>query len=57
MKASGIIAGDDWNPNHQHKHHGVYKAVKDFVDKERYKMIYKSAANNQWAIKTMIDYQ
>ncbi len=51
VKDSGIIVGDDWNPNPEHRHHGVYKAVKDFVLINEYSILYSNEQNKQWAIK------
>jgi hypothetical protein len=51
VKDSGVIAGDDWQPEPDHKHHGVYKAVNEFSASEKYKVIYSNRDNLQWAIK------
>ena len=32
IKKGGVITGDDWHPDPHHKHHGVYKAVQEFID-------------------------
>ena len=49
VKFNGIISGDDWRPDPEHKHHGVYKAVNEFVSASEYKIIYTDS-NLQWAI-------
>lgn len=51
VKFAGVIAGDDWQPDPGHRHHGVYRAVNEFVASERYSIIYSSDDNRQWAIK------
>ena len=49
VKATGIIAGDDWHEDPQNKHHGVYKAVQEFlVDEPSYHLIFQEHV--QWAI-------
>ncbi len=52
VKADGIIAGDDWRPDPANRHHGVYKAVNEFVRDHAYEIIYESAEDGQWAIAT-----
>ena len=51
VKNNGIIAGDDWQPEPSHMHHGVYKAVNEFIGSEEYRLIYSDRDNRQWAIK------
>lgn len=51
VKASGIICGDDWSPDPNHRHHGVYKAVNEFIVKNDYKLLYANDENLQWFIK------
>lgn len=36
IKENGIIAGDDWQINPDHPHHGVCRAVNEFVKREPY---------------------
>lgn len=50
VKDSGFIAGHDWNPNPKHRHHGVYKAVIEFVEQYGYEL---AIVDNhlQWSIK------
>jgi hypothetical protein len=50
VKASGVIAGDDWRPNPMHPHHGVYKAVQEVVADGQYEILYADSENLQWAI-------
>jgi hypothetical protein len=51
IKNQGVIGGDDWQPNPDHRHHGVYKAVNEFVTAQKYEIIYSNEENRQWAIK------
>lgn len=46
----GVIAGDDWNTDPTHPHHGVCCAVKDFVAHQPYDLIYADDGDGQWAI-------
>ena len=49
VKPGGIIAGDDWRKNPEHKHHGVYRAVQEFlINEPSYRLVFQKAA--QWAI-------
>jgi hypothetical protein len=51
VKLDGTIAGDDWLVDPNHPHHGVCKAVREFVRTEPYELIYSSERDLQWAIK------
>ncbi len=51
VKDTGVISGDDWRPEPDHIHHGVYQAVNEFVASEEYTVIYSNENNLQWAIK------
>lgn len=53
VKSSGIICGDDWRPDANHRHHGVYKAVNEFMTEYNYDLIYANEDNLQWFIKKM----
>jgi SAM-dependent methyltransferase len=50
VKPGGVIAGDDWRPDPEHPHHGVHRAVNEFVDRRGYEVVYADADNRQWAI-------
>ena len=50
VKPSGVIAGDDWQPDPAHPHHGVYKAVQEVIADGKYRILYADAHNLQWAI-------
>ena len=51
VMSTGVICGDDWRPNNNHQHHGVYKAVNEFILKNNYSLIYSDKMNLQWFIK------
>lgn len=50
VKPDGIISGDDWCSDITHIHHGVYKAVNEFMIKYDYTLIYADDSNLQWFI-------
>lgn len=45
VKANGIIAGDDFD------FVTFNKALKEFMEKENYRIVYKNVKDNQWAIQ------
>ena len=50
VKSNGIIAGDDWQEDENHPHHGVCKAVREFlVIDPTYELIF--CEGGQWAIR------
>lgn len=51
VKPEGIIAGHDWHPDPTHWHHGVYRAVNDFMKaKPSYEVIHTDAWKN-WCLR------
>jgi hypothetical protein len=50
VKKTGIVFGDDFYPNENHQHHGVYQAVQKFTRDAAYDLVYADA-HMQWAIK------
>lgn len=50
VKEDGFIAGDDWHPDPEHKHHGVYAAVDDFLHKTPYRLVGVCEASHQWCV-------
>lgn len=50
VKDDGYIAGDDWQADKNHRHHGVYVAVQEFTRQEPFEIIY---ADNyrQWCLR------
>lgn len=55
VKIEGIIGGDDWRPDSGHRHHGVFKAVMEFIKLHDYELIYADEKNLQWFIKKRTD--
>lgn len=51
VKKSGVIAGDDWQSDPAHPHHGVCRAVREFCDKRGFRVVYAQDEDKQWAIK------
>jgi hypothetical protein len=51
VKPGGIIAGDDWWPDPLHQHHGVCKAVREFVDREPCKIVHADEVSSQWILR------
>lgn len=54
IKPGGYILGDDWHPNPEHQHHGVYQAVQEFVAKSDWEII-KAGPGSQWAMRRASD--
>lgn len=50
-KKDGVIVGDDWYENPSNLHHGVYRAVNEFVLEQPYQLIYANNYDKQWAIR------
>jgi Methyltransferase domain len=50
VKEAGVIAGDDWVPDPAHWHHGVCKAVIEFIASGEYRVIHSDESTLQWAI-------
>jgi hypothetical protein len=55
LKPTGVIVGDDWYPDPSQLHHGVFRAVKDFLSKNQdFKEVYSSPKDKQWALAKKI---
>jgi hypothetical protein len=39
LKPDGVIIGDDWRPNPEGKHHGVFRAVQEFTRMTNYQIV------------------
>jgi hypothetical protein len=51
IKPKGVIIGDDWYSDVTHMHHGVYRAVKEFLSRNSdYEELFSSSENKQWAL-------
>ena len=51
VKDSGVIAGDDWHSEPEHRHHGVFRAVTEFVEKEPYEITHLDERYGQWCLE------
>lgn len=51
VRANGIIAGDDWFPDVDSKHHGVCKAVREFVDSGNGSLVFADEPSKQWIVR------
>lgn len=52
VKRSGYIIGDDYHPDPSHKHHGVWKAVHEFVDSGQLELVVDGEASQFVARRT-----
>ena len=50
VKDNGFILGHDWQPDPNHRHHGVSKAVNEFINESSYELIYLDN-HIQWCIQ------
>ena len=55
LKDDGVILGDDWNPNPSHVHHGVFRAVQQFVMDEDFQIVAAGPAS-QFCLKRRLKY-
>jgi hypothetical protein len=51
IRNGGLICGDDWRDDPNHRHYGVRKAVEEFCSVTEFNIIYASAKDRQWAIR------
>ena len=51
VRPGGVIAGDDWQPDPSHPHHGVHRAVMELVSSGSCEVLYADAGDQQWAIR------
>lgn len=51
LKPDGILMGDDWHPDSHHKHHGVFKAVNEFIKANPSWEIVAAGYGAQWCIR------
>jgi Methyltransferase domain len=55
MKHRGLIAGDDWCPETDHKHHGVFKAVTELVEAGEFEILAVDQRLRQWVIRRRLE--
>jgi hypothetical protein len=51
VKPGGLIAGHDWHPDPEHRHHGVYLAVHEFCEKYGWRVKKVDKLYTQWCIE------
>ncbi|MEJ7585307.1 MAG: class I SAM-dependent methyltransferase [Acidimicrobiales bacterium] len=51
VKPGGFISGDDWQVDTSHKHHGVFRAVKEFVEARPAQLVYAGEDDLQWVVR------
>jgi len=51
VKPGGIVSGHDWQPDPDHRHHGVCKAVREAVQRGEYEMLLVDEPTIQWALR------
>ena len=51
MKNDGLICGHDYKENPKHKHHGVAKAINDWLLANKDYVLYIRDNHNQWIIR------
>jgi hypothetical protein len=50
VKSGGYIGGDDWRPDPRERHHGVYRAVQEFIAATDWRLAYSNDHNLQWIL-------
>ena len=50
LKPDGLIMGDDWRPDRNHRHHGVCLAVNEFMRSKGFEIVL-AGVNAQWVIR------
>lgn len=51
IKPGGLIAGDDWQPDPAHPHHGLFRAVHDAIKSGDFQLVYASPRDYQWILR------
>lgn len=51
VRTGGIICGDDWRPDPAHRHHGVCRAVREFVAEHGTRILYADEHDLQWFVR------
>lgn len=55
IKKDGVILGDDWQPDTSNLHHGVFRAVNDFIRLNSYQIVAAGPAG-QFCLRQTPDY-
>jgi hypothetical protein len=53
VKPGGVIAGDDWQPDVTHRHHGVCRAVREYAERGLIELVYTDETSKQWAARVI----
>jgi len=55
VRPGGVIAGDDWSADPGHPFHGVCRAVREFVGRDGFELVYADDASDcQWAVHRVL---
>ena len=54
VKDNGLLAGHDWHETPEHKHHGVYRAVQEWLTRNPYEVYYRDE-KSQWILKKITE--
>ena len=54
IKPGGILCGDDWRPDPKAVHHGVYRAIQEFVREGTWEVMV-AGPGGQWALRRVAD--
>ncbi len=55
LQPEGVLIGDDWNPEPSHIHHGVFKAVNEFIKSNPEWEIVACGTAAQWCIRRRLN--
>lgn len=50
IKTTGLIFGDDWQTDRNHRHHGVFRAVNEFLKNGDFEVV-TCGLNSQWVLR------
>lgn len=50
LKDNGVLLGDDWHNDPTHRHYGVTKAVKEFVENDKCELLFEPVLA-QWGVR------
>lgn len=51
LEDGGVIIGDDWVIDPGHHHHGVCRAVNEFIKNNPYQLVYCDERSRQWVLR------
>ena len=56
LAPNGVLMGDDWYPGVHQKHHGVFRAVNEFLREADYQFV-AAGRGAQWCIRRTPTYR